>query len=104
MLIYGLKVSLLGIAVVFVALFILMVIVKLQSKFLIPTAFKKERLATDEISMENQSVLTSEELQENDDEIAVVIAAAIAASGKQVTVKNITRIYGNQVSPWAKGC
>jgi len=40
--------------------------------------------------------------KEDEDEIAAVIAAAIAACGHQVVIKTITRITGRNSSAWAQ--
>ncbi|KJS81476.1 MAG: hypothetical protein JM58_16940 [Peptococcaceae bacterium BICA1-8] len=102
MIIYGLKVALLGMGIVFVALLILMFLIQVQSSFLAPKPKRKEELKIADNSNKEQSLAV--EIVENDDtdEIAAVISAAIAACGQQVVIKAITRISGTDGSAWAQ--
>jgi len=102
MLLYGLKVTLLGMGTVFFALYILMTMINIQSKFLASKPPKQEIAAPKEVPVVEEA--KPMEIQEKDDadEIAAVIAAAIAACGHQVVVKTITRISGNHGPVWAQ--
>ncbi len=73
-LIYGLKFSLTGIAIVFIVLMIIMVIIKLFELFFyyIPNRAKKKKEEREELSPVRVS-------QDDDSEVAAVIAAAVHA-------------------------
>lgn len=102
MLTYGLKVTLLGMGTVFIALIILMGLIQVQSKLLIPKSSKQTVIPKEQTSVIEQPKTLQTVDQDDELEIAAVIAAAISACGHQVVVKNITRIYGNHGSAWAQ--
>lgn len=102
MLTYGLKVTLLGMGIVFIALYFLMFLIQVQSKFF--TLKSSNQVIT--INQVDSRVEKPKPIQikdyDDENEIAAVIAAAIAACGHQIVIKNITRIYRNYGSPWAQ--
>jgi len=102
MLTYGIKVAFLGMSTVFVALLILMFLIQAQSNFLAPKPKRKEDPTKEVNSNSNKEQPAAIKTVENDDadEIAAVISAAIAACGHQVVIKTITRISGTNGSPW----
>lgn len=103
MLAYGLKVTVLGMGIVFIALCLLMLLIKGQSKFFVQKAPQTATSLTKEgvEDIENASDLKYN--QEIDDETVAVIAAAIqAVCGGQIVVKNIKRITGSQGSVWSQ--
>lgn len=102
MLIYGLKVTLLGMGVVFVALILLMFLIKAQS-FIIASLTKKEDPKIIEKIDKPETVPEREKQDEEDpDELIAVISAAIAALGYNVSIKTITRVSGSQGSAWSQ--
>lgn len=101
MLLFGLKVTAIGLITVFVALTLLMFIIDLQSKILGQT-FKK-KVEPEKVDAPKQVITESEpQPQEDDTQLAAVIAAAIQAfSGQQVVIRTITRVPGNSGAIWS---
>ncbi|NLT94218.1 MAG: OadG family protein [Clostridia bacterium] len=102
MLAYGLKVAFLGMGIVFIGLFLLMLIIKFQSKFFVQ---KSPQSATSPVEKVPETAHPSNTQEDNelDDETVAVIAAVIqAVYGTQIIVKNIKRITGSQGLPWAQ--
>lgn len=100
-LIFGLKVSIIGFGVVFLSLILITLIIQLQEEF-----FKKlEKKSVNKpeiVTTEPVPVVTTPEIKEDyQEELVAVIAAAICACGQQVIIKNIKRAYGNTGVPWA---
>jgi sodium pump decarboxylase gamma subunit len=103
MMLYGLKVTLLGMGTVFVALYILMLLIQLQSNFLAPKPQKKQDEPKKEVTPAQAQVSSAQVTEkEDEDEIAAVIAAAIAACGQQVVIRTITRVIGTSGATWAQ--
>ncbi|MFZ5943802.1 MAG: OadG family protein [Bacillota bacterium] len=102
MLIYGLKVTLLGMGTVFVALYILMLIIQGQAKFLAPKTKKISQPVKEEIFQVKEDISATKAAAEDEDEIQAVIAAVIAVCGQQKNViKSITRLSGQHGSVWS---
>jgi len=103
MLTYGLKVTLLGMGTVFVALYLLMNLISVQSKFLAPKLPKQVTTPKEApVVAEQPKPVEIVDKDDDYDEVAAVIAAAIAACGHQVVIKSITRISGSYGSAWAQ--
>ena len=102
-LIFGLKVALIGMSIVFIALvFLIFVIYAISAIIQIleskntPLAGKKPEAAVNS----NPAILTAAD--QDDTEVFAVIAAVIAAYSPNVTrVKTITRILGANTSAWS---
>ncbi|MFZ7104197.1 MAG: OadG family protein [Peptococcaceae bacterium] len=94
---FGLKVTLLGMGTVFVSLCVIMLLIQLQSKILSPQPKEK----AESIAPIPQPVQTVPVKEDDSDEIAAVIAAAIAACESKVVIRNIKRVPGNAGSVWA---
>lgn len=100
-LIFGLQVTVIGFGVVFLALYLLTILIQLQENFF--QSYRKKSLdKTQVVKTEQIPVIVTPEIKEdNQEEIIAVIAAAISACGHQVIVKNIKRVYGNTGVPWS---
>jgi len=101
MLTYGLKVALLGMGTVFVALYVLMLLIGVQSSILAPKPKKKVEEVKTEAAPVEPAPTAPTEAKEDEDEIRAVIAAAIAACGQNVVIKTITRVTGTSGTAWA---
>lgn len=98
MLTYGLKVTLLGMGIVFIALYFLMFLIQVQSKFF--TLKSSNQVIT--INQVDSRVEKPKPIQIKDYDDENEIAAAIAAFGHQIVIKKITRMYKNSSSFWAQ--
>ncbi len=98
---FGLQVTAIGLTTVFVALTLLMFIIDIQSKILAQTT--KKKVEAEKVEAPKQDLTqTNPQPQEDDTELAAVIAAAIHAfSGQQVIIRTITRVPGNTGAIWS---
>ena len=105
---YALKVSALGMAVVFTALIMLMILIKAQS-FLLDLFVKEDESRKEEKLLSIFKTKTPIELVDNEDdfeddpeELVAVISAAIFALGHQVSIKKITRTPSQSGLNWSQ--
>ena len=101
LLIFGLQVAIIAMAIVFIALTALTFFIQFQEKLI--KSFEKKSVDNSEVvKAEPVPVVAIPEIKEdNQEELIVVIAAAINACGHRVIVKNIKRVYGNTGVPWS---
>ncbi|MGI6226224.1 MAG: OadG family transporter subunit [Peptococcales bacterium] len=101
MLIYGLKVTLLGMGIVFIALYLLILLIR-KLKVFSNKPYGKEKIPKKVVPVVEQTKPIQIVKGEEEDEIAAVVAAAILACGNQIRVKTIKRITGEHSSEWAQ--
>lgn len=98
MLVFGAQVAIIAMTIVFIALAALMLIIQGSSVFFIQKK-TEPKVAAPEAAV--PAPVEAAPVQKDDNELAAVIAAAIAACGHQVVVKSISRVVGTSGAAWA---
>lgn len=104
--VYGFKVAALGMSIVFIALMILMFLIKAQS-FLINSFTKRDEAIEEEAlavfkARPAELVDIEGDSEEDPEELVAVISAAIFALGHQVNIKRITRVPSQGGLNWSQ--
>jgi sodium pump decarboxylase gamma subunit len=100
MLMFGLQVAIIAMSIVFIALMALMFVIQGSSAFFQKKTDEPKVVAVPE-STPAPAPVEAAPVQKDDNELAAVIAAAIAACGHQVVVKSISRVVGTSGAVWA---
>ena len=99
MLVFGAQVAIIAMTIVFIALAALMLIIQGSSVFFIQKKTDEPKVAAPEVAA--PAPVEAAPVKNDNNELAAVIAAAIAACGQQVAIKNISRVIGTSGAAWA---
>lgn len=100
-LMFGLQVAVIAMAIVFVALVSLMFVIQGGASLMQKKTDEPKVAAAPQAAAPAPAPVTAAPVKEDNNELAAVIAAAIAASGHQVIVKSISRVIGTTGAAWA---
>ncbi len=98
MLVFGAQVAVIAMTIVFIALAALMLIIQGSSVLFIQKK-TEPKVAAPEVAA--PAPVEAAPVKNDNNELAAVIAAAIAACGQQVAIKNISRVIGTSGAAWA---